>query len=390
MIPIMSSKRKSKTITTTKKPPFKLSPESTPNPSLPDDVLVTFLARVSKLYYPTLSLVSKSFRSLLASPELYKARSLLCRTESCLYVCLYIPPEANTRWFTLCRKPDRTLVHHTSKKQSSSGNILVPIPSSQYTPPHLSGHAAVGSNIYHIGGGYIRSSNVTVLDCRSHTWREVPSLKVGRMVFPSASVIDGKIYVAGGSIKGESESSESMKVFDTKTQVWDYVPIPYLEQYADWLTKSICIEGKLYLMIGNKVLAYDPEGGKWELVEQEMGKSWTRFSNCVIENVFYCYDLGVLTWYDIKVRLWKQVKGLRGLHHEFAGSRFVKLADYGGKMAVLWDKDECGSENKMIWCVVIALERHNSEEIWGKVEWCDAVLTVPLSTFFEYAVAATV
>ncbi|CAL9217879.1 unnamed protein product [Arabidopsis halleri] len=386
----MSSKRKSMTIkTTTKKPPLKkkeLSPESTPNPSLPDDVLVTCLARVSKLYYPTLSLVSKSFRSLLASPELYKARSLLRRTESCLYVCLHFPPEANTRWFTLCRKPDRTLVHHTSKKKSSSGNILVPIPSSQYTPPHFSGHAAVGSNIYHIGGGYIRSSDVSVLDCRSHTWREAPSLKVERMVFFPASVIDGKIYVAGGCIKGESESS--IEVFDTNTQIWDHVPIPYLEQYADWLTKTICIEGKLYLRIGREVLAYDPKERRWDLVEQEIVWKWC--SNCAIENVLYCYNQGALEWYDKKVRLWKQIKGLRGLPDEFARLSLVKLADYGGKMAVLWDKYEHNSEGKMIWCAMIALERHNSEEIWGKVEWCDAVLTVPRSTFFEYALAATV
>ncbi|CAH8254711.1 unnamed protein product [Arabidopsis lyrata] len=384
----MSSKRKSKTITTTKKPPLKkkkLSPESTPNPSLPDDVLITCLARVSKLYYPTLSLVSKSFRSLLASPELYKARSLLRRTESCLYVCLHFPTEANARWFTLCRKPDRTLVNH---KKSSSGNILVPIPSSQSTStPHWSGHAAVGSNIYHIGGGFMRSSNVSVLDCRSHMWREAPSLKVKRMLYPSASVIDGKIYVAGGLVQKKSESSESMEVFDTKTQIWNYVLIPYLEELRGLLTKSICIEGKLYLRIGTKVLAYDPEEGRWE---QEVGKTCKWFSNCVIENVLYCYIQGVLKWYDIKVRLWKQVHGLRGLPHEFSTSLIVKLADYSGKMAVFWDKSEPLSGEKMVWCAVVALERHNNGDIWGMVEWCDAVLIVPKLTHFENALAVTV
>ncbi|KAG7594283.1 Kelch repeat type 1 [Arabidopsis thaliana x Arabidopsis arenosa] len=393
MIPIMSSKRKSKTITTmTKKPPLKkkeLSPESTPNPSLPDDVLITCLARVSKLYYPTLSLVSKSFRSLLASPELYKARSLLRRTESCLYVCLHFPPEANARWYTLCRKPDLTLVH---KKKSSSGNILVPIPSSQSTPPNWTGHAVVGSNIYHIGGykENLRSSSVSILDCRSYTWREAPSLKVERMWYPSASVVDGKIYVAGGCQDEVSKSSKSMEVFDTKTQIWDYVPIPYLDQYTGWQTKSTCIEGKLYLMIEGKVLAYDPEEGRWDLVEQEMGTNkW--FSNCLIENVLYCFYSGVLEWYDNKVRLWKPIKGLTGLPHGFATVRFVKLASYGGKMAVFWDTTcEPRSGKKMVWCAVIALERLNVEEIWGLVEWCDPVLIVPKLTHIENALAVTV
>ncbi|CAH8254708.1 unnamed protein product [Arabidopsis lyrata] len=356
-------------------------PESTPNPSLPDDLLITCLSRVSKLYYPTLSLVSKSFRSLLASPELYEARSLLRRTESCLYVCLRF--DDNPRWFTLCRKPDRTLT-------KSSGNLLVPITSPQSHPAYLSGKV-VGYNIYNIGRSIktLASSSVSLLDCRSHTWREAPSLQV-KMKYPCASVFDGKIYVVEGFVENVSEFSKSMEVFDTKTQIWDHVPIPYQDgdEYSGWLTKSTCVEGKVYLTIGRKVLAYDPKEGRWDLVEQEMGDGWRWYCNCAVENVLYCYNEGALKWYDNKVRLWKQIKVLGGLP-EFASSSRVKLADYGGKMAVLWDKYELDSEDQMIWCAVIALERHNDGEIWGKVEWCDAVLTVPRSTIFEYALSVT-
>ena len=64
-------------------------------PSLPDDL--------SRLYHLTLFLVSKSFASLLASRELYKTRSLLGCTESCLYVCFQSATKCS--WFTLCRKP---------------------------------------------------------------------------------------------------------------------------------------------------------------------------------------------------------------------------------------------------------------------------------------------
>ncbi|CAA7060112.1 unnamed protein product [Microthlaspi erraticum] len=52
---------------------------------LPVDLLLNCLARVSRSYYPTLSLVSKRFRSLLASTtDLYETRRLLGSTESCL------------------------------------------------------------------------------------------------------------------------------------------------------------------------------------------------------------------------------------------------------------------------------------------------------------------
>ncbi|CAN6990582.1 unnamed protein product, partial [Brassica rapa subsp. trilocularis] len=71
-----------------------------PNSVIPDELLTSCIARLSRLYYPTLSLVSKSFRSLLSSPELYKARSLSSRTKTCLYLCL--ESSSDSRWFILC------------------------------------------------------------------------------------------------------------------------------------------------------------------------------------------------------------------------------------------------------------------------------------------------
>ncbi|KAG2240481.1 hypothetical protein Bca52824_090623 [Brassica carinata] len=55
--------------------------------SLPFDVMLNIISRISRLYYPTLS-SSLKIRSVIASPELYQTRSRLNRTESCLYVCL--------------------------------------------------------------------------------------------------------------------------------------------------------------------------------------------------------------------------------------------------------------------------------------------------------------
>ncbi|KAL0741357.1 hypothetical protein Bca4012_082870 [Brassica carinata] len=50
---------------------------------LPRELIFSCLACVPKLFYPTLTLVSKSFRSFIKSPELYKTRLLLACTESC-------------------------------------------------------------------------------------------------------------------------------------------------------------------------------------------------------------------------------------------------------------------------------------------------------------------
>uniref|UniRef100_M4D5U9 F-box domain-containing protein n=1 Tax=Brassica campestris TaxID=3711 RepID=M4D5U9_BRACM len=154
------------------------TPESTPITSLPDDLVVSCLARVSRLQYPTLSLVSKSFRSLLASPHLYETRSSLGRTESCLYVCIRFPDETIPRWFTLCQKPKKK----NKRTKKASGYVLAKLPTPPSRSAHWSGLVAVGSDIYNIGGPIDEadepSSSVSILDCRSNTWREGPSSSV--------------------------------------------------------------------------------------------------------------------------------------------------------------------------------------------------------------------
>ncbi|EOA31880.1 hypothetical protein CARUB_v10015107mg [Capsella rubella] len=103
----LEKERKRKPLTKKKKK--KLSQ----NPSLPDDLLLSIVARVSRLYYPTLSLVSKSFRSL-------KTRSLLGHTESCLYVCLRCYPDYS-RWnkchFQLASLVDITIQSMLDRKR---------------------------------------------------------------------------------------------------------------------------------------------------------------------------------------------------------------------------------------------------------------------------------
>ncbi|CAF1861693.1 hypothetical protein Bca4012_033136 [Brassica carinata] len=68
----------------------KQSPPPSPITSLPEDVVVDILARLPISDYPRVSLVSKRFRSLVSSPEIYaRRRSSLGCTEHCLYVFLY-------------------------------------------------------------------------------------------------------------------------------------------------------------------------------------------------------------------------------------------------------------------------------------------------------------
>ncbi|KAG7547868.1 Kelch-type beta propeller [Arabidopsis suecica] len=328
--------------TATKKPLLKpsLTLQSTPNPSLslPDDLLLSCFARVSRLYYPTLSLVSKSLRSLITSAELYKTRSLLNREERCLYVCLKLPSDSNPRWFTLCRKPN----HPRKKKNKTSGNVLVPVPFPQSShPTHAASFVAVGSDIYEIGGliNDRPSPNVSALDCRSLSRNQAPNMLKARKN-PTVYAIDGKLCVDGDSI--DSVSSNYIEVFDPKTQTWK-------------------LEDRTPFAI--------------DIKECRLG---TSFSGCWIDNVYMWYGYRQFEWYDANELKWKILKGMEGQLPKFTKYCDVQLANYGGKMAVLWDKHDRSSNDKgkVIWCAEIALEICN-EEISGKVEWFGPVLKVP-------------
>ncbi|XP_010418452.1 PREDICTED: F-box/kelch-repeat protein At5g51250-like [Camelina sativa] len=334
---------------------------SNPSQWLPDDLVLIIVARVSVLYYPTLSWLHQS----------YKVRSFLGHTESCLYVCFKMKPYKTPTWFTLCRKPDRTLT--SSKERRSDGHVSATVPMNHSPDVRFSSLVAVGSDIYNIGVPQARlkasssssSSCVSVLDCRTHTWREAPSLPV-ELFTVAAGVLDGKIYVVGKSPDGRKRKN-SFQVLDIKTQVWDSTVIPLIK--SSHFDNTACIDGKFNVVTYEKVVAYDPKE----------------------DNVLYCAADGGLRWYDSRVRQWRDLKGLVGLSR-FSPDDQVRLADYGGKMAVMWGVEvPCSSGYPtIICCAVIALERLNSCEIFGKVEWVDRVFTVFGPFTFVKVIGATV
>lgn len=328
---------------------------------LPDDLILNCLARVSRLYYPTLSLVSKRFRSLLASTELYQTRTLLGCTESCLYV--YLQTRNTLGWFTLCRRPH------------SSRNLLVPVSSSPGSPTaSKSGVAVVGHNIYILGGliNNTASSSVRVIDCRSHTSHEAPSMQIARVK--------------------NLNSTNWMEVFDTKTQTWEFLQIPREELCGGYKYVSVGYEGTLYVMSKPKHAACKLSKGRWRAADLAMGIGWDcSLSYCVIANVFYRCASMTIDWYDPTERLWKTLKGLERLP-TFSRNAHVKLTDFGGKMAVLWEEYVSINkhQDKIIWCAEVAIEKRQNGEIWGTLNWCDVVSTTNEPYSLVHALATTI
>lgn len=316
--------------------------------SLPYDIIVSIVARVPRCNYPAISVVSKSFRALVSSPELYRRRSLLGCTEHCLYVVFRNRTTGDWRLSILRRKVNN--------------NHLVSIRSL----PHRGSYVAVNSKIYGL-----LDSITWCMDCKSHTVQSI-SNKPKFMLDKVAEIIDRKIYVIGICSCGE-EVSRRVIVLDTKTQMWEpEITKPDLELGS--LCHVVVMEDKIYMTDSRNSFVYGPKEKKWGVDEMLNTKRWEGV--CVVDDVLYYYvrRKNELRAYDPKKRCWKVVKGLEELLPKAAGSSYSNTVSYGGKLAIFFHKVyKAEMKTKEIWWAEIALERRQEGEIWGKVQWCDVV-----------------
>uniref|UniRef100_M4EZV2 F-box domain-containing protein n=1 Tax=Brassica campestris TaxID=3711 RepID=M4EZV2_BRACM len=334
--------------------------------SIPDDVIVNVLARISISHYRSLCLVSKNFYSLLSSPDIYFARSLIGTTDVHLYVCLRLPTPSSTshhhRWFNLGYRQGQL--------------SLVPVrtlSSSSYSPDRLnSTSVAVHSEIYQIGGGSNeekRTRAVRVLDCRSRTWRPAPDMKVARK-HARSYFLDDKIYVTGGCTRREENWGE---VFDIKTQKWKPLPKPP----SDHDHKGVVYGGRLYAFTSINY-AYEPKEERWVQEAGFVGLGPITGPLCVIGNEIFAEHDRKYTWYNPRNVNGKQqvIDGLNDVYKKRANNyRTIQLVNHGGKLVIIWN--ETRRKRKRLWCAVISLEERSTPlgtRMRGKVERCDLLL----------------
>ncbi|KAJ4884172.1 F-box/kelch-repeat protein [Raphanus sativus] len=333
---------------------------SSPITSLPEDIVVDILARVPRRDYPRVSLVSKHFRSLVSSREIYARRSSLGCTEHCIYLVLFDSDNGHNRLYTFRRK---------EKDKDSPCLVLIPgLPDM----PRGGSYVAVGSRIY-----VFCEINSFFIDCTSHTVQHLPRMPVP-MSNTAADVICGRIYVIGCI----SSKSKAMVVFDTQTQTW--VTMPGMELYdndVDAYTSLVVMGGKLYARGFQDNFAYDPKESKRETDEVVSLNYWDDENACVVDDVLYFYDWsGKLRAYDPERKCWVVVKGLDDLSAWtrrvgcFLG---VTTSNYAGKLVLFFRSREIIGE---ICCAEISLERRKGCQIWGRIDqwWCDHASIAPI------------
>ncbi|XP_010456616.1 PREDICTED: putative F-box/kelch-repeat protein At3g24610 [Camelina sativa] len=384
--------------------------EASPEACLTQDVALNCLARVSRMDLAALSVASKSYHSLVASPDLYKIRSLMDRTETYVYVCLLTPPpNPNPRWYI------------PRRRKTLDASDLIPIPSLPSRPPEASSVVVLDCCIYVIGGmrnGKKRTSGVWLLDCRTHRWRPVPCMGVAR-AYAAAQVVDGKIYVLGGCRR--FDPNKWGEVFDPKTQTWDTLPpmpsMPTRKEGNKNIHDSVVRDQKVYVVDGTvRTYYYSPRQGQWGSGNRGQVKG-NRRDWCMIDNLVYCLNVnGSIYWFepdefDLRepegMMDTKEVKGLGSLKRTLFRSRVVhfgehlrqqweqdkikhgitpqtknpfvisleledllpgaRLINSGGNIMLFWDVIE--GDRLEIWCAEISLERRQGGDVWGNTEW---------------------
>ncbi|KAJ4905911.1 F-box/kelch-repeat protein [Raphanus sativus] len=344
---------------------LELSVSSPLIPGLPDDVTVNIVARVPRSQYPTLSLVSKSFRELIASPKLYKERSFRGFKEHCVYAVLQHRHKGPFSFYILHRKlncSNRLVLVKSIRPMFSLGGSYVP----------------VGSEVYVFDG-----IGALSIDCTSHTVQRIPHMpqEVSDKV---TNVVNGKIYVIGQSVFHEVKEGEvrkewknSVSVFDIETQLWEPMLVMEKMILGPW-SDSVVMDGKIYMRdcMNGISFVYEPEERICEWMDEVMdSKVWV--GSCVVDDVLYYYDWSekALRAYDPKQGCWSVVNGLEEFLavEETARSWGSKTVNYGDKkLALFFPGDHDGKE--VIFCAEIALERRQGGEIWGKVDSCDVVI----------------
>ncbi|EPS58480.1 hypothetical protein M569_16332, partial [Genlisea aurea] len=329
-------------------------------PKIPDDVSIQILARCSRFHHPLLSLVSKSWRSAINSPEIFRARSLLGTAESSLYLCLHSKSSFN--WFC---------VH---KPTATSNRVLIPLP----RPPETlvgSSVVSIGPKIFLIGGSILDypKNDVYVFDCRFRTWHPGLKMRLNRE-FSAAGESHGNIFIIGGcNVNTASRSTNWAEEFNPETGNSTPIPCP-IDLKHKWMHGSAVIGNKLYAMADRGGVVYDMNTGEWSNVPKRLDLGW-RGRATVVNNVLYSYDyIGKIRGYDVKTDSWKEVRGLEKALPKFLCG--ASMGNLGGKLCVVWEEKKSEGGIDIVYGEIDVTEEDDGG-LRGSIASLDVVVVVP-------------
>lgn len=291
--------------------------------SLPDEISIQILARVPRIHYLRLKLVSRAWKHAITSNELFQLRQELGTAEEWLYILTKVKdgklvwyamdPQAR-RWQKLPPMPTVS-VDDESKKGLTGQRIWNMAGSSMRIADAIMAWlgrkdaldqmpfcgCAVGAidGCLYVLGGFSSASAMRCVwryDPIANTWNEAHPMSIGR-AYCKTTVLNNKLYVVGGVTRGNGGLSplQSAEVYDPSTGMWSEMPsMPFAKAQvlptaflADLLkpiaTGLTSYRGKLFVPqslycwpffvdVGGEV--YDPDVNTWVEMPMGMGEGW--------------------------------------------------------------------------------------------------------------------
>ncbi|XXG87555.1 hypothetical protein AAC387_Pa11g2214 [Persea americana] len=338
-------------------------------PSLPDEISLQILARLPRIRYLNMKLVSRSWKASITSPELYQLRKELGTTEEWLYILTKIEEDKHI-WYALDPlskawqrlPPMPNVVNEEEPRRGLSGlwmwnvlgssikiadvirGLLGRKDASDRMPFCGCATGAVDGCLY-VVGGFSRASAVRCVwqyDPCENAWSEVTSMSFGR-AYCKTGVLNNKLYVVGGVSRGRGGFTplQSAEMFDPRMGTWTTVPsMPFskaqvlptaflpdmLKPIATGMTSyrgRLCVPQSLFCWlffvdVGGEI--FDPETNLWVEMPTGMGEGWparqagTKLS-VVVDGELYALDPssssdnGKIKIYDSKEDAWKVIIG---------------------------------------------------------------------------------
>ena len=267
-------------------------------PGLPNDLAVSCLVRVPRMYHRKLRLVSRKWYRLLTSNYFFSQRIQFGMAEEWIYV--------------IKRDRDRRrLSWHTFDPRHQMWHPLPPIPP-EYSEALGFGCAVLSGYLLFLFGGKDRlkgsMKRVVYYSPRTNRWHHAPEMLRRRHFFGSC-VMNNCLYVAGGECEGVPRSLRSAEMFDPSKNKWSFI--------ADMSTAMVPFIGVVYkgrwflkgLGTHRQVMseAYTPATDAWVPVSDGMVSGWR--NPCVPFNghlyALDCPDGCKLRVYDHITDSWK-------------------------------------------------------------------------------------
>ncbi|KAI4307347.1 hypothetical protein L6164_030548 [Bauhinia variegata] len=357
-------------------------------PSLPDEVSLQIIARIPRICYFNMRLVSRKWKATVMSSELYKVRKELGTTEEWVYLLIKFG-EDKFLWHALdplSQKWQRlpTMPNDVNEEESRKGSSrfwmwnmvegirgLLGQKEAMDEMPFCGCAIGALDGCLYVLGGFCKASTMRCVwrfDPIQNTWNKVTSMSTAR-AYSKTGILNNKLYVVGGVSQGQAGliPLQSAEVFDPSTDTWSNVPsMPFsrarflptafladmLKPIATGLTSymgKLCVPQSLYswpffVDVGGEI--YDPETNSWMEMPAGMGEGWparqagTKLS-VVVDGELYAFDpsnsqdSGKIKVYDQGEDAWKEVIGKVPIYDSTDSESPYLLAGFHGKLHVI-------------------------------------------------------